>query len=52
MGTVKSCIYLRVKTDRCDTNSTADPSGVKPLTRSAPGCQVNRVGTPPPEGMM
>src|SRR6516162_4586139 len=45
-GTVKSCACRLVKTCRCEENRTSLPSGVKPSTRSAPGCQVSRKGGP------
>ena len=47
-GTVKSWWNRRVCTSRCEANSTALPSGVKPRTRSSPGCHVSRFGSPPP----
>jgi len=37
---------------RGDVNSTRVPSGVQPCTRSGPGCQVSRVGSPPSTGTM
>ena len=49
-GTVKSCVYLPVKTARAEVNITADPSGVKLCATSGPGCQVSLVGTPPVTG--
>ena len=36
---------------RWDANRTAEPEVVKPCTRSAPGCQVSRFGSPPAAGM-
>ena len=45
--TVNSCWWFVVNTARADVNSTLLPSGVKPWTVSAPGCQVKRFGTPP-----
>ncbi len=35
---------------RGDVKSTDLPSGVKPWTRSRPGCHVSRFGTPPAAG--
>ena len=49
--TLNSCEYLVVNTDRCDVNRTPVPSVVNACTKSAPGCQVRRVGTPPVAGI-
>ena len=36
---------------RWEAKSTAEPVGVNAWTRSAPGCQVRRFGSPPAAGM-
>src|SRR4030042_5353099 len=51
-GTRKNCVNLFENTARCEANKTFAPSGVKPLTRSSPGCHVNLVGTPPSTGII
>ena len=47
---MKSWLWRLLKTLRGDENRTDWPSGVKPRTMSAPGCQVSRVGLPPVGG--